>query len=61
MKSGITTHSKAPFRDVIRSRRESWPPDAWDNSVYIGPPSAELDAAWDQLQAGLLFLYSKLS
>lgn len=42
-----------PFHGVIKQKIELWPQDAWDNSIYVGPPSRELDTAWDRLQAGM--------
>ena len=42
-----------PFHDVVSKKITLWPRDAWDNSTYVGPPSRELDAAWDKLQAGM--------
>jgi hypothetical protein len=44
--------SKGPFEIVISNNIEMWAEDAWDNSVFMGKPSKELDAAWDELQAG---------
>ncbi|TVY54106.1 hypothetical protein LCER1_G004268 [Lachnellula cervina] len=53
----VWTHPNAMSKTVqkpsqlFKTQIEIWPEDAWDNSVYVGPPSKELDAAWDKLQA----------
>lgn len=49
---GYNTDHEAPFHGVTDTRIEIWPEDAWDNTIYVGPPSEELDKAWDKLQAG---------
>jgi len=41
-----------PFDGVITSQIEVWEGDAWDNSVYTGPPRKALDNAWNKLQLG---------
>jgi hypothetical protein len=43
---------EGPFENVISKKIERWEKDAWDNSVFLGEPSKELDLAWDKLQAG---------
>lgn len=43
----------APFREVIDTKVEIWPEDAWDNSIYTGRPSKKIDEAWNRLQAGM--------
>ncbi|EPE25360.1 hypothetical protein GLAREA_01272 [Glarea lozoyensis ATCC 20868] len=41
----------SPFENVISKKIENWEKDAWDNSIFLGEPSEELDLAWDKLQA----------
>jgi hypothetical protein len=41
-----------PFQDVLETQIEIWEADAWDNSIFVGPPSEKLDDAWDKLQRG---------
>lgn len=47
------TNSQGPYQHVLETHVEEWASDAWENSVFTGPPRQEVEDAWDELQRGI--------
>jgi len=44
-----------PFQRVLSTKVEIKMDSKWDDSVYMGPPSKDLDNAWHKLQEGMYY------